>query len=67
MRVKLYREILIVVLVPDNMQECIQKIGMHHNEVDDFDHPKLSEGHPLKRHVLYRLKSNEWRETICKT
>jgi len=33
---------------------------MHHAEVDDFDHPKLQEGHPLKRHVLYRIKSNEW-------
>jgi hypothetical protein len=23
--------------------------------VDDFDHPNIPEGHPLRRHVLYRL------------
>lgn len=47
-------------------RNVMEKIGMHHNEVDDFDHPKLVDGHPLKRHVLYRLKSDEWREVICK-
>ncbi len=39
----------------------MQKIGMHHDSHDDFDHPKLVEGHPLRRHVLYRLGENEWR------
>jgi hypothetical protein len=34
----------------------MEKIGMHHDPKDDFDHPKLPEGHPLRRHVLYRLK-----------
>lgn len=24
---------------------------------DDFDHPFVPDGHPLKRHVLYRLQS----------
>lgn len=23
----------------------------------DFDHPRIPEGHPLRRHVLYRLTS----------
>jgi RimJ/RimL family protein N-acetyltransferase len=31
------------------------KIGLHHSTDDDFDHPKLGEDSPLKRHVLYRL------------
>lgn len=43
-------------------RHVMEKIGMHHHEIDDFDHPKLSDGHPLKRHVLYRLKSNEWQQ-----
>jgi RimJ/RimL family protein N-acetyltransferase len=43
-------------------RHVMEKIGMHHDEVDDFDHPKLQEGHPLKRHVLYRIKSNEWQQ-----
>lgn len=35
----------------------MERIGMHHNSQDDFDHPKLPEGHPLRRHVLYRLEA----------
>lgn len=37
-------------------QAVMQKIGMSHNSADDFDHPheSMPEGHPLKRHVLYR-------------
>jgi ribosomal-protein-alanine N-acetyltransferase len=31
------------------------RIGMTHDPDDDFDHPALPEGHPLRRHVLYRL------------
>jgi hypothetical protein len=37
---------------------------MHHSSKDDFDHPKLPEGHKLRRHVLYRLKQNEWKKAI---
>ena len=41
-------------------RRIMEKIGMHHDPKDDFDHPKLSEGHALRRHVLYRLKQKEW-------
>jgi RimJ/RimL family protein N-acetyltransferase len=27
----------------------------------DFDHPSIPEGHPLRRHCLYRLSRDEWR------
>lgn len=37
----------------------MERIGMHHNPKDDFDHPKLPEGHWLRRHVLYRLNHDE--------
>lgn len=40
-------------------QKVMQRIGMHHDSKDDFDHPKLPEGHRLRRHVLYRIKQNE--------
>ncbi len=36
-------------------RRVMEKIGMHHNPHDDFDHPKLPIYHPLCRHVLYRL------------
>lgn len=41
-------------------RRVMEKIGMHHSSNDDFDHPKLPEGHPLRRHVLYRLNDQEW-------
>jgi ribosomal-protein-alanine N-acetyltransferase len=37
----------------------MQKLGMTHNPTDDFDHPLLPPGHPLGRHVLYRLRHDE--------
>lgn len=40
-------------------RHVMEKIGMHRDPADDFDHPKLAEGHPLRRHVLYRLKNNQ--------
>ena len=38
-----------------NSIRVMQKIGLQHNKDDDFDHPKLGNSSPLKRHVLYRL------------
>jgi ribosomal-protein-alanine N-acetyltransferase len=36
-------------------QRVMQKLGMTHDPGDDFDHPSVAEGHPLRPHVLYRL------------
>jgi RimJ/RimL family protein N-acetyltransferase len=33
----------------------MERLGMKRSPEEDFDHPKLAEGHPLRRHVLYRL------------
>jgi RimJ/RimL family protein N-acetyltransferase len=33
----------------------MERLGMRRSPEDDFDHPKLVEGHPLRRHILYRL------------
>jgi len=40
----------------------MHKLGMTHDADDDFDHPRVPDGHPLKRHVLYRLTIDRWRE-----
>jgi RimJ/RimL family protein N-acetyltransferase len=42
--------------VPGNMRSrrVMEKIGM--GLVGEFEHPRLPEGHPLRRHVLYRLE-----------
>lgn len=36
------------------------KLGMSHDDADDFDHPKLGETDPLRRQVLYRLSRSSW-------
>jgi RimJ/RimL family protein N-acetyltransferase len=43
--------------VPANVKSrrVMEKIGMHRDPADDFDHPALAAGHPLRRHVLYRV------------
>lgn len=45
--------------VPQNLRSrrVMEKLGMVHDPADDFDHPQLPPGHPLRRHVLYRLPS----------
>lgn len=44
-------------------RRIMEKLGMHTDPKDDFDHPKLPEDHKLRRHVLYRLKKNEWEKS----
>jgi RimJ/RimL family protein N-acetyltransferase len=48
---------LVSFTVPANLRSrrVMEKLGMLHDPAGDFDHPSLSEGHPLRRHVLYRL------------
>ena len=45
--------------VPENIpsRRVMEKLGMTRNPADDFDHPRLPEGHRLRRHVLYRLQN----------
>jgi RimJ/RimL family protein N-acetyltransferase len=38
-------------------RRVMENIGMVHDPAADFDHPRIPEGHPLRRHVLYRLHS----------
>jgi len=33
----------------------MKRLGMTHQETEDFDHPRVPLGHSLQRHVLYRL------------
>jgi RimJ/RimL family protein N-acetyltransferase len=42
--------------VPANRasRRVMEKLGMQHHPADDFDHPLIPDGHPLRRHVLYR-------------
>lgn len=48
--------------VPANIRSraVMERIGMTRSPADDFDHPNLPDGHPLRRHVLYRLSRENW-------
>ncbi len=42
-------------------RRVMEKIGLRHHPEDDFEHPKLAPGHPLRKHVLYRLRKEHFR------
>jgi RimJ/RimL family protein N-acetyltransferase len=43
----------------ERSRAVMRKLGMTHDVADDFDHPYLPEGHPLRRHVKYRLRRGD--------
>jgi RimJ/RimL family protein N-acetyltransferase len=46
-------------------RRVMQRLGMQHDPHEDFEHPKLPVGHPLRRHVLYRLDASTWRANLA--
>lgn len=36
----------------------MEKIGMTRDATADFDHPNVPAGHPIRPHVLYRVRAN---------
>lgn len=52
---------LVSFTVPANLRSIrvMEKLGMARDPRDDFDHPRLPESHPLRRHVLYRLAAHD--------
>lgn len=48
--------------VPGNLRSraVMERLGMRRDEAGDFDHPVMAEGHPLRRHVLYRLRREDF-------
>ena len=44
-------------------QRVMEKIGMHNDPKENFDHPKLAD-HWLTKHVLYRIKKEEFRKLL---
>ncbi|MEO4045616.1 GNAT family N-acetyltransferase [Pseudomonas sp. CAU 1711] len=43
--------------VPTNRNSwgLMQRLGMRRDPADDFEHPGLPQGHPLRPHLLYRI------------
>lgn len=53
---------LVSFTVPANLRSrrVMEKLWMTCDSKDDLDHPRIPEGDPLRRHVLYRLKRTDW-------
>ena len=41
-------------------RRVMERLGMTYSSEDDFQHPRLPEGHRIRPHVLYRLKRGAW-------
>lgn len=53
---------IVSITVPANARSrrVMERIGMTRDPADDFDHPRLADGDPLRRHVLYRITRARW-------
>lgn len=60
-------EEVVAVTAPANLRSraVMERIGMTRDPREDFDHPDIAEGHPLRRHVLHRLRADEWRRSAA--
>lgn len=58
-------EEVVSMTVPANTRSVavMKRLGMTHDPMEDFDHPRLAPGHELRRHVLYRLHRDRWSST----
>ena len=60
---KLHEIVSFTVVKNVRSKRVMEKIGLKHDPSDDFDHPKVAQGHPCQRHVLYRLSREEYFDT----
>ena len=49
---------IVAITTPPNRRSwrLMERLGMVRDPEGDFDHPRVPDGHPLKRHLLYRLR-----------
>jgi len=60
---------IVAIAVPGNTpsHKVMERIGMRREAEGDFEHPRLPEGHALRRHLLYRLDRASFRRHLNKT
>ena len=63
-RLRLAEIVSFTTLANARSRRVMECIGMSRFPADDFDHPSLSVGHPMRRHVLYRLTQADWAAKI---
>ncbi len=59
---KLNQQQIVAMTTVDNRKSrrVMEKLGMHWDPADDFDHPLVPDGHRYVRHVLYRINRAEF-------
>jgi RimJ/RimL family protein N-acetyltransferase len=40
----------------------MERLGLARNPAEDFEHPNVPEGHPIRPHVLYRIDRRTWEQ-----
>jgi RimJ/RimL family protein N-acetyltransferase len=40
----------------ERSRRVMERLGMTHDPADDFEHPSVPSGHPIRPHVLYRIR-----------
>ena len=60
---------VVAMSVPTNgpSHRVMEGIGMVRDVAADFDHPRVPDGSPLKRHILHRISPEHWRGHHSKT
>lgn len=54
-------EIVSMTTVANHRSRAVmERLGFTHDAADDFPHPRLVEGDPLRPHVLYRCTAAQW-------
>jgi len=56
-RLRLPEIVAFTAVINKNSRRVMEKLGMTQDVAAGFDHPNLPEGHMLRSHVLYRMKS----------
>jgi len=44
-------------------RKLMEKLGLTHDPADDFENPKVPDGHPIKPQVLYRIKKTDYTQS----
>jgi RimJ/RimL family protein N-acetyltransferase len=52
---------IVAITIPANLrsQQVMRRLGMTYSSADDFDHPRLPEGDPRRRCLLFRLSHRD--------
>lgn len=63
-RLNLAEVVSFTVVGNERSRAVMERLGMTRKPAEDFDHPMIAAGSPVRRHVLYRLSQKRWRANL---